>query len=264
MGKGVIHPSAIIDPSAELAPDVQVGPYCIIGEDVHIGEGSILHANVHIISHTRIGINCQIFNGAVIGGPPQDYKYKHEMTFVELGDNNIIREFVTIHRATGEGNATRIGSNNMIMAYGHIAHNCEIGDRVVIASFCGIAGHVSVQDGANLGGHSGIHQFSRIGTMAMVGGMAGVNQDVPPYMLATGFPARVCDVNMRALRRAGIAASIRGDIRTAYKLLYRSNLNRSQALEAIADEIEPSPEIEHLLNFVRHTREGINGRGNTI
>jgi UDP-N-acetylglucosamine acyltransferase len=258
-----IHPSAIVDGTADIDPSAEIGPFCIVGKNVYIGEGTVLHPNVHILQNTRVGRNCQIFSGAVIGGPPQDHKFKNEGTYVEIGDENILREYVTIHRATGEGNVTRLGCHNMVMAYAHIGHNCEIGDRVTIASYVGISGHVSVEDGANFGGSSGIHQFCRIGRFAMVGGMSGVNKDIPPYMMASGLPALVIDVNVRALRRAGIPANIRQNVRAAYKLLYRSNLNQSQALQAIEEEIEPSPELEHLLNFIRNTREGVNGRGNT-
>lgn len=258
-----IHPSAIIDPSADIDSDVIIGPFCIVGENVSIRSGTVLHPSVHILQNTRIGLNCQIFSGAVIGGPPQDHKFKNEGTYVEIGDDNILREFVTIHRATGAGQVTRVGCNNMVMAYAHIAHNCEIGNRVTIASYVGISGHVTVEDGVNFGGSSGIHQFCRIGTLAMVGGMSGINKDVPPYMMVSGLPAQVIDVNVRALRRAGIPAKVRGEVRAAYKLLYRSNLNQSQALQAIEEEIEPSPELEHLLNFIRNTRDGTNGRGNS-
>ena len=257
-----IHPSAIIDASADIDADAEIGPFCVVGKNVSIRSGTVLQPGVHILENTRIGRNCLIFTGAVIGGPPQDHKFKNKSTFVEIGDDNILREYVTIHRATGEGQVTRIGSQNMIMTYAHIGHNCEIGDRVTIASYVGISGHVTVEDGVNFGGSSGIHQFCRIGRLAMVGGMSGINKDVPPYMMASGLPAQVIDINVRALRRANIQANVRRDLRAAYKLLYRSNLNQSQALQAIEEEIEPSPELEHLLNFIRNTRDGTNGRGN--
>jgi UDP-N-acetylglucosamine acyltransferase len=259
---GRIHPSSVIDKSARIDPDVEIGPFCVVGENVSLGSGSVLHANVNILQNVRIGRNCQIYSGAVIGGPPQDHKFKNEDTYIEIGDNSILREYVTIHRATGEGQITRVGCHNMVMAYAHIGHNCDIGDNVTIASYVGISGHVTVEDGVNFGGNSGIHQFCRIGTLAMVGGMSGINKDVPPYMMVSGIPAQVIDVNVRGLRRAGIPPKVRGELRAAYKLLYRSNMNQSQALEAIEEEIDPSPQLEHLLNFVRNTRDGANGRGN--
>ena len=257
-----IHPSAVIHPSAMIEPGVKIGPFCVIEEDVKIGEGTILHAQVVLQRGTQIGRNCQLHGGANLGGNPQDTKYKGEKSFVDIGDNNIIREFVTIHRATGEHNATRIGSDNMIMAYAHIGHNCEIGNHITIASYVGISGHVIIFDNANLGGIVGVHQFSRIGRLSMIGGMSGVAEDIPPYMLATGRPARVYDINVRGLRRAGISPKVRGELRLAYKLLYRSNLNTSQAIEAIKEEIEMSPELEHLLGFLGASRDGIGGRGN--
>ncbi len=257
-----IHPTALIDPSAEIGPGVQIGPYCIVEEDVWVGAGTTLQSHVVIQKHSRVGRNCQLHTGANLGGPPQDLKFKGERSHVVLGDNNIIRECVTIHRATGEGNVTRIGNHNMLMAYAHIGHNCEIGSHVVIASYVGISGHVTVEDYANFGGISGIHQFCRIGTLAMIGGMSCVVQDVPPYMLTDGRPAKVYDVNVRGLRRSGVSAKVRGELRAAYKLLYRANLNVSQALEAIEEEIEKSPELEHLLEFIRSTKNGYGGRGN--
>jgi UDP-N-acetylglucosamine acyltransferase len=258
-----IHPTSIVHDTAEIEKDVTIGPFCVVGENVTISSGSVLHPNVHILQNTRIGRNCQVFSGAVIGGPPQDHKFRNEPTYVVIGDDCILREYVTIHRATGEGKETRIGCQNMIMAYAHIGHNCEIGDRVTIASYVGISGHVTVEDGVNFGGNSGVHQFCRIGTLAMVGGMSGINKDLPPYMMASGLPAQVIDVNVRGLRRVGVATKVRQQIRTAYKLLYRSNLNQSQALEAIEEELEPSAELEHLVKFIRNSREGSNGRGNT-
>lgn len=257
-----IHPTAIIDPSAEIAAGVAIGPYCIVGPQVRVGEQTRLHAHVVVECNTRIGRHCDIYSGAVLGGPPQDHKFQGETSYVEVGDHNILREFVTIHRATGEGLVTRLGSHNMVMAYAHIGHNCEIGSHVTIASYVGISGHVLIEDYANFGGICGIHQYCRIGTLAMIGGMSGIAQDVPPYMLANGRPAKVYDVNVRGLRRAGIVAKVRSELREAYKLLYRSDLNVSQALQVIEEEIERSPELDHLLEFIRSSRNGYGGRGN--
>ncbi len=257
-----IHPTAVVDPSAEIGPDAYIGPFCVVEEDVRIGAGTMLHSHVILQKHCRIGRDCQIHSGANIGGPPQDLKFKGERSYVILGDNNIVRECVTIHRATGEGKATRLGSHNMLMAYAHVGHNCDIGSHVIIASYSGISGHVTVEDHANFGGICGVHQYCRIGTLTMIGGMSGVAQDIPPYMLANGRPAKVYDVNVRGLRRAGVSAKVRGELRAAYKLLYRADLNVSQALEAIEEEIEKSPELEHLLEFIRSTRNGYDGRGN--
>ncbi|HZT43413.1 MAG TPA: acyl-ACP--UDP-N-acetylglucosamine O-acyltransferase [Chthonomonadaceae bacterium] len=257
-----IHPTAVIDPTAEIEPGAEIGPYCIVGKESRIGAGTVLHAHVVVEQNTTIGRDCQIFTGTILGGPPQDLKYKGEKSYVIIGNGNIIRECVTIHRSTGEGSVTRLGDENMIMAYAHIGHNCLIGSHITIASYVGISGHVTIEDYANFGGICGVHQHCRIGTLAMVGGMSGVSQDVPPYMLSRGIPARVFDVNVRGLRRAGVSAKVRSDLRQAYKLLYRSDLNGTQALEAIEEEIEMSPELNHLLEFIRGTRNGYGGRGN--
>lgn len=263
MAKGNIHPSAIIDPSATIHPDSEIGPFCVIGPNVRIGAETKLFANAIIVQNTTIGERCQIHSGAVIGGTPQDTKFRGEESHLIIGDDNLIREFVTIHRATGEGLTTRIGDHNMVMAYCHIAHNCVVGSHITISSYAGMSGHVTVEDYANLGASSGIHQFCRIGKLAMVAGMAGVLHDVPPYMLVIHAPAKVMDINVRGLRRAGISPKVRGELRAAYKLLYRNNMNQSQALDAIEENIESSPELTHLLDFIRTTRDGLNGRGNT-
>lgn len=260
--KTIIHPTAVIDPSAELGEGVEIGAYCIIGAKASIGSGTILEPHAIVQKYTTVGKNCHIHSAANLGGPPQDSKYKNEESYVILGDNNIIREFVTVHRAVGEGNATRIGEGNMLMAYVHVGHNCEIGNHINIASYVGLSGHVTVHDSANIGGITGVHQFCRIGRLAMIGGLSGVAQDVPPFMLANGRPARVYDVNVRGLRRAGISSKVRTELREAYKLIYRSNLNTSQALEAIETEIEKSDELDHLVEFIRSTRGGYGGRGN--
>jgi UDP-N-acetylglucosamine acyltransferase len=257
-----IHPSAVIHSGASLADDVTVGPFCVIGDDVQIAAGTVLEHNVIVEPGSRIGKNCHVWPGAVIGGPPQDHKYKGERSLVILGDNNIIREYVTLHRAVGEGEATRIGSDNMLMAYAHVGHNCEIGSNNIFSSYVGLSGHVSVEDNVVLGGMVGIHQFSRIGKMAMLGGFGKVNQDIPPFMLADGNPMRVVEINKIGLRRHGVPPNVRSIIRQAYKILYRSNANLSQALARIEDELETSEELQYLVQFLRGTQGGVGGRGN--
>jgi UDP-N-acetylglucosamine acyltransferase len=256
-----IHPTALIDPSTEIEPDVVIGPYTIVGKNVRIGAGSVLHAHVVIEKNTLLGNNCEVFSGAIIGGPPQDVKYRDEDTYLEIGDNNTLRECVTIHRATGEGSTTRLGNQNMIMAYVHIGHNCQIGSHVTLASYVGISGHVTIEDHVNIGGLTGVHQGCWIGTLAMLGGFSKITQNMPPYMLVDGNPAKVYDINKIGLRRAGITAKVRNELRQAYKLLYRSSLNMSQALETIEEEIDKSPELEHLLKFIRSSRNGTDFRG---
>jgi len=257
-----IHPSAVIHPGADLADDVTVGPFCVIGDDVQIGEGTRLEPNVIIEPGARIGRNCHVWSGSVLGGPPQDHKYKGEKSLVVIGDNNILREYVTLHRAVGEGVATRIGHDNMLMAYVHVGHNCEIGSYNTLSSYVGLSGHVTIEDHVVLGGMVGVHQYCRIGKMAMVGGVSKVNQDVPPFMMADGVPAKVLELNRVGLRRHDIPPSVRSTLRQAYKLLYRSNLNLSQAMERIEEELERSEELEYLLAFIRGTQSGFAGRGN--
>ena len=259
-GKWRIHSTAIIDETADIAPDVEIGPFCCIGANVKIGEGTILYSRVDIVRNTVVGKNCQLHSGTVVGGPPQDKKYNGEQTYVIIGDNNILREYVTIHCATGEGNVTRLGSNNMIMAYAHIGHNCDIGSDISIASYAGISGHVLIEDSVNIGGMCGLHQGSSIGRLAMIGGMSGIAKDIPPYMLASGSRAQVYGINVVGLRRAGVVSNVRKELKEAYRLLYCSNLNVSQALDAIVADIPSSPELDHLLAFMRHSREGLNGR----
>ena len=257
-----VHASAVVHPDAELANSVAIGPYCVIGPDVQIGEDTRLESHVVVESGSRIGKGCEIWCGSVIGGPPQDHKYKGEKSLLVVGDNNLIREYVTLHRAVGQDHPTQIGNNNWFMAYAHVGHNCEIGNDVTISSYAGLSGHVIVEDLAVLGGMVGVHQYSRIGKLAMVGGMSKINQDIPPFMLADGVPAKVVELNRVGLRRHGVPANVRNVLRQAYKLLYRSNLNHSEAIERIEEELDHSPELEYLLTFVRGTSTGYAGRGN--
>jgi len=255
-----IHPTAIVDPSAELGQGVVVGPFSVIGKNVRIGDNSQVDAHVIIEANTTIGKDCKIMSCAVLGGNPQDYKYHGEETYLTIGDGNIIREYVTIHRASGDGEATVIGDQNMLMAYCHIGHNCRIGNNITMANYVGISGHTIVEDKVVFGGIVGVHQKVRIGKLAMVGGFSKVVQDVPPFVVADGRPTKVFDLNVIGLRRSGVSPKVRSDLRQAYKLLYRSNLNVSQALEAIENEIEPSEELNYLLDFIRNVRLGFGGR----
>jgi UDP-N-acetylglucosamine acyltransferase len=198
--------------------------------------------------------------GAVLGGPPQDRKFKGEESYVRIGDRNLIREYVTIHRSTGEGQATTIGNDNLVMAYVHVGHNCIIGSDTMIASYVGLSGHITVEDGVVMGGMVGVHQFVRIGRLAMLGGYSKVVQDVPPFMLSDGRPADILELNVRGLRRAGVGTATRAGLRHAFKLLYKSNLNRSQALIAIEEEIPPNPELDYLVEFIKRIHDGSSGR----
>lgn len=257
-----IHPTAIIDSSTELGEEVSIGAYTVVGPNCSIGAGTVLGPHVVLEEYTLLGRECQVRAGAVLGGPPQDHKFKGERSYVRIGDRNLIREFVTMHRATGQDEATVIGDDNLIMAYVHIGHNCIVGSGTMMANNLGLSGHVTVEDGAVLGGFIGVHQFVRIGRLAMIGGYSKIVTDVPPFMLADGRPADVLDLNVRGLRRAGIPAPSRAALRQAYKLLYRSNLNVSQALEAIEVEIEPNEELNYLVAFMQRIKQGSAGRQN--
>jgi len=215
---------------------------------------------VVIECNTTIGPNCRVMAGAVLGGEPQDYKFHGEPSFLTIGEGNIIREYVTIHRASGDGEATVIGDHNMLMAYCHIGHNCRLGNGITMANMVGISGHTLIEDKVVFGGIVGVHQKVRIGKLAMIGGFSKVVQDVPPFAMADGRPMRVCDLNVIGLRRNGVGPKVRSDLKQAYKLLYRSDLNVTQALEAIENEIEPSEELQYLLDFIRNVRLGFGGR----
>lgn len=255
-----IHPSVIIDATAEIADGVEIGPGSIVGPHVTIGENTVIGPHVVLKGLTTIGPNCRIESGSVLGGEPQDFKFQGERSWLRIGANNIIREFTTIHRATGEDKATVIGDNNLIMAYCHIGHNCDLGSRITMANMVGISGHVVVEDRVVFGGMVGVHQYVRFGRLAMVGGFSKVVQDVPPFMMADGRPSRVYGLNVLGLRRAGVPTAVRAGLKQAYKFIYRSDMNLSQAIEAIEEEVEPNPECDYLLEFLHNVRLGFGGR----
>jgi UDP-N-acetylglucosamine acyltransferase len=252
-----IHPTAIIDPSAILHKNVVIGPYAVIGPHCEIGEGTEIGPHVIIDHHVKIGRNNKIYGHAMLGGDPQDLKYKGEFSTVVIGDNNLIREFVTVHRATGEGCETHIGSNNMLQAYVHIAHNCNLGNSIVISSYSGLAGHVTVEDHAVVGGLAGLHQFVKIGRNSMVGGMSKIVQDVCPFVIVDGNPARVVGLNSVGLARNNISPEVKSDLKKAYRLIFRSNLKLVDAIAEMEQELHASEEVEHLLRFLRNCDRGL-------
>ncbi len=257
-----IHPTAVIHPQAELHETVTVGPHSVIGQHVRIGAGTTIGANVVIDGWTEIGNNNQIFPGAVIGLEPQDLKYDGAPSQVRIGDQNRIREYVTINRATQEGEATIIGNNTLLMAYVHIAHNCVVGDQVIITNSVALAGHVWIEPRARLGGIVGVHQFTHIGELAMVGGMSRIDRDVPPYMMAEGHPGRIRGLNLVGLRRAqwetnGLPLKT---LKRAYRQLYRSDLPFEKALDAIKTWPESST-ITHLVEFLEASLSDRHRRG---
>lgn len=255
-----IHPTAIVASDAELGEGVVIGPFAVIESGAKIGDGTIVEAHAIIRHSTTIGKRNVIGHGSVIGGDPQDRKYKGEPTYLEIGDDNVFREFVTVHRATGEGKTTRVGNDNYLMAFCHLGHNVVLHDKITMANSVGVSGHVTIEEGVNIGGMTGIHQFVRIGKYAMVGGMSRVTKDVPPFMLTEGTPLRVYDINSIGLRRLGITANVRLALHKACKLLFRSEMGLTRAIEAVRREVEITPEVEYLLRFLENTGGGKFGR----
>ena len=252
-----IHISAVVSSKAELASDVKVGPFSFIGDNVKIGKGTEIFNNVTITGFAEIGENNKIFSGAVIGSIPQDLKYKGEKSLLIIGDNNIIREFTTMNLGT-EGNSTKVGSNNLIMAYSHIAHDCQVGSNCIFANNATLAGHVTVEDDVVIGGLSAIHQFTRVGKFAIIGGCSKVVQDVPPFSMTDGHPAKVFSINYVGLKRAKIPKETMHQLRTAFKILFHSGLSLSSAKEKIKKEInKPKEEVAYLISFVSKTKRGI-------
>lgn len=254
-----VHPSSYVDPNAELGVEVRVGPFSLIEGHVKIGDRCIIESHAVIKEGTSLGRNCVISPNVVLGHAPQDSKYHGERSYLIIGNNNVIREGTTVHRATGEGKATSLGDNNMLMAYSHVGHNCELGSGLVIANYTGISGHVIIQDRVVIGGMVGIHQFVHVGKLAMLAGYARVTQDVPPFMMAAGN-GDIVGLNVVGLRRSNVNQETRNDLKKAYRILYRSNLNTSQAIERIESEIRRSPELEYLLSFLHKIRGGHGGR----
>ena len=252
----MIHPTAIVHPKAQIGADCDIGPYCVIGEHVELGPACRLHSHVVIDGHTRLGRENEIFPFASIGLRTQDLKWRGGVTRTEIGDHNTIRECVTIHSATSDGEATVIGSHNNILASSHIAHNVKMGNRVIV-SMAALAGHVVVEDSALVGGLSAIHQFCRIGTMALIGGCAKIVQDVPPYMIVDGNPAETRTINKIGLERNGVSEAAQAALRLAYKIFFRDGLTVPNALARIESELPPLPEIQHLVRFVRASERGI-------
>lgn len=253
-----IHKTAIVSPKAEIDKEVFIGPYCIIGDNVKIGRGTRLINHVQIEGITEIGENCIIYPFTTIGFPPQDIKYKGEPTGVKIGNNNIIREYVTIHRASVSGDGwTEIGDGNFIMAYVHIAHDCKIGNHVIMANLATLAGHVQVEDFAFIGGLVAVHQFTRIGAYAMIGGFSGVGQDVPPFTMASGPRAKLYGLNLVGLKRRGFSDETINILKKAYKILFRDKLQLKEAIEKVKKELPQIPEIIHLLEFIEKNKRGI-------
>jgi UDP-N-acetylglucosamine acyltransferase len=251
-----IHSSAVVHPKAQIGEGCEIGPYCVIGEHVALGDRCRLHSHVVIDGHTKLGKENEIFPFASIGLKTQDLKWKGGITRTEIGDNNTFREYVTVHSATSDGNATMIGSHNHILAYSHIAHDCQLGSHIIMSNAATLGGHVTVEDHAVIS-ISAVHQFCRIGKFAMIGGCSKVVQDVPPFMLADGNPAETKTINKIGLERHGVSEEAITALRQAYKILFREGLTISNAIVKIEKELPQLPEIQYLLNFVRTSERGI-------
>jgi UDP-N-acetylglucosamine acyltransferase len=252
----MIHPTALIHPGARIGPDCEIGPFCVIGEHVELGAGNRLHSHVVIDGHTVIGNRNEIFPFTTVGVRTQDLKWQGGITWTRIGDDNTIREHVEIHSGTGDGEATVIGSHNNFLAGSHIAHNCIIQDHVILSS-AGLAGHVLVEDHAIVGGKSNVHQFCRVGTMSIIGGMSKVVQDAPPYMLIDGNPAVTRTINKVGLERKGFSDEVQKALRQAFKLLFKEKLTISNAITRIEQELPPLPEVRRLLDFARTSERGL-------
>ena len=252
-----IHPTALIDPSAELGAGVIVGPYAIIGPQVTVGDRCRLGPRVTLQRNVRLAEDVSIGDGSILGGDPQDLKFGGEETWVEIGPQTIIREYSTINRATSATYKTTVGARCFIMTYVHLAHDCQVGDDVVIANATQCAGHVTIHDRAILSGLNAVHQFVTIGTYAFVGGGSRVNQDIPPYVKAVGNPMELYGLNSIGLQRAGFPGETVAALKRAYRLFFNSDLNLSQALERARSDLPPFPEVERFLAFVESSERGV-------
>jgi UDP-N-acetylglucosamine acyltransferase len=257
-----ISPQAAVDPRAELADDVFIGPFCVVGPHVSIGAGTRLDNNVTIQGHVRLGRDNRLYPGAVIGGEPQDLSYQGSDTRVEIGDANVIREGVTINRASEkEDGLTSLGSHGYLMACSHIAHDCRVGNHVVLANGALLGGHVHVQDYASLSGAVAVHHYTTIGSYAFVGGLSRVLHDVPPFMLVEGSPSRPRCINVIALKRRGFATEVISALAEAHRLLYRAKVGLDHAREILRSEDKLYPQVTQLLSFIQQQQEGRYGRG---
>ncbi len=253
----MIDTTAVIHPKARMGAGCVIGPYCVIGGNVTLGDRCRLHSHVVLDGHTTLGEENEIFPFACIGLKTQDLKWKGGLTRTQIGSHNTFREYVTIHSATGDGEVTVVGSRNHILAYSHIAHNVTLGDDIIMSNVATLAGHVVVEDRAVIGGLAAVHQFCRIGTMSIIGGCSKVVQDVPPYMLADGNPAKTRTINKVGLERNGVSEEAQAALKHAYKILFREGLTIPNALAKIESTLPPLPELRRLADFVRASERGI-------
>ncbi|RME37013.1 MAG: acyl-ACP--UDP-N-acetylglucosamine O-acyltransferase [Deltaproteobacteria bacterium] len=254
----MIHPTAQVHPGAELADDVEVGPYAVIGEHVRIGSGTRIGAHAVIDNYTEIGCDNHIYQFASVGAEPQDLKFAGEESWLRIGDRNRIREFATLHRGTADGGGeTVVGSDCLFMAYSHVAHDCRVGNHVILANGATLAGHVIVEDFAILGGLSAVHQFTRIGCHVMISGGSMVAQDIVPYAMAQGDRAKIAGINLIGLKRRGFSEQALRNIKTAYKVVFRSNLRLEEALAQLEADLGDQEEIRRFIDFIKGSERGL-------
>jgi len=254
----MIHPTAIVDPKAEVDSNVTIGPYTIIRENVHIGAGSVIGPHVVIEPFVTIGPNCQVFQYAAIGAVPQALNFKNETTYVKIGRGSIIREFVTIHRGTQEGGGvTEIGEDNLLMAYSHVAHDCQTGRRVIMSNNTTLAGHIHIGDYATIGGLVAIHQYVRVGKHAFVGGKSAVVKDIPPYVIAAGDRAKLHGLNTVGLKRQGFSVETLSQMKKMYRIIFRIGLTLNEAIERVKAEVELVPEVVDFIQFLKTSNRGV-------
>jgi len=254
----MIHPTAIIHPKAEIDTDVKIGPYSIIREDVYIGPGTEIGSHVIIEPYVSIDSNCKIYQFASIGAPPQSLKFEGEKTYVKIGRNTLIREFVTVHRGTGFGGGiTEVGDDCFLMAYTHIAHDCRVGRKVVLSNNATLAGHITIGDFSTIGGLVAIHQFVRIGAYSFIGGKSAVVKDIPPYVIAAGDRAKLHGLNRVGLKRQGFSKNTLTMLKKTYRIIFRIGLTLNEAIERVNAEVELVPEVVHFLDFIKASNRGI-------
>jgi UDP-N-acetylglucosamine acyltransferase len=252
-----IHPTAIVDPGAVLGDGVQVGPYALVGPQVTIGPRTVVAARAIVERNVRLGADCRVGTGSIVGGDPQDLKFKGEETWVEVGDGTVIREYATINRGTAESLKTTIGRKCLLMSYVHVAHDCHIGNETIVSNAVQMAGHIHIGDCVTISGLTPIHQFVKIGSYAFIGGLSRVTKDVPPFVRAAGSPMKLYGLNTIGLQRRGFAPETMRELKRAYMLFFQSSLNVSQALERARAELPPLPEVLLLIRFVEESERGV-------
>jgi len=257
MNKTRIHSTAIISPEAEIGSDVEVGPFAIIGENCVVGDGCVISPRATLERNVRLGANVKVGIGSVLGGPPQDLKFAGEETTVEIGDGTVIREYTTINRGTAQSFKTTVGTNCLLMSYVHLGHDCHIGNNVILSNVVQLAGHVTIEDRAIISGLSAAHQFVRIGRQSFIGGCSRVSKDIPPFLKAVGNPVKLYGLNTVGLQRSGMDENTIRELKRAYRLLFRSDLNVSQAMERVQNELEPLPEVLELVRFLEASERGV-------